>query len=177
MKIIIMSDSHLKNETVLNIIDAHQEADYFIHCGDLGQEIQVPSQYPFYAVKGNNDFISLPKELNLTIENRTFFITHGDQYLVDSSLAMLSDLALNNHYDYVLYGHTHNPKVDKINNTYFINPGSVTFPRGGRIFVPTYCMLENESIHFYHAKTHESVDHLFEPKKRTSFFKKFFTKR
>lgn len=176
MKIIIMSDSHLKNETVMAIIEHHQDADYYIHCGDVGKPIDQEKIKNFYIVKGNNDYSDFPKELLLEINHQRYFITHGDQYQVDLNLDQLSHVAKEKQAHYVLYGHTHHPDKQVIDQMTFINPGSVTFPRGGKIFVPSYCVLEDNDLHFYHAKTFENIDHLFEPKKRTSLFKKFFHK-
>ena len=54
----------------------------------------------------------------------------------------------------------------------------MAFPRGGKVFVPTYAIIEigqTLTCHFYHAKTHEDVSSkvlaLKEPKK--SFFSRF----
>lgn len=176
MKIIIMSDSHLKNDTVMSIIAHHPDADYYIHCGDVGKPIDQKSISHFYIVKGNNDYSDFPKELLLTIDHKQFFITHGDAYQVDLGLEELLHAAQKKQADYVLFGHTHHPCKQVIDSITFINPGSVTFPRGGQIFVPCYCILENDEAHFYHAKTFETIDHLFEPKKRTSLFKRLFGK-
>lgn len=177
MKIVIMSDSHLKNETVLSIIEKHPDATCFIHCGDVGCEIQLPEDKSVYLVKGNNDFLDLPWDQEVMINNTKIFITHGHRYHVDISLDELKKQAEENHYQIVCYGHTHDPKWQQSGGCYFINPGSVSFPRGGRIFVPTYCIFEDGIIHYYHAKTHECVDHLFEPKKKVSFWKRLFKKQ
>lgn len=174
MKIIIMSDSHLKNETVLSIIHHYPDADYFIHCGDVGKDIHQSSIPNFYIVKGNNDYSDFPKELLLTIDNKRYFITHGDRYQVDLGIDALIKKAKEENANVVLYGHTHHPEAKKIDNILVINPGSVTFPCGGQIFVPCFCILENDEVHYYHAKTFENIDHLFEPKKRTSLFKRLF---
>ncbi|WP_041139126.1 YfcE family phosphodiesterase [Beduini massiliensis] len=176
MKIIIMSDSHLKNETVMAIIAHYPDADCYIHCGDVGKPMDQAGIPNFYIVKGNNDYSDFPKELLLTIDHKQFFITHGDPYQVDLGLNELYHTAQQKQADYVLYGHTHHPNQQVINSITFINPGSVAFPRGGQIFVPCYCVLEDDTCHFFHAKTFENIDHLFEPKKRVSLFKRLFGK-
>ena len=45
-------------------------------------------------------------------------------------LNSLLKLAKNNHIDIVVYGHTHIPVYKTIDNVTFINPGSLTYPRG-----------------------------------------------
>lgn len=176
MKIIIMSDSHLKNDLVYSIINQYPEADYFIHCGDVGKEIELPKDKKIFVVKGNNDFVEFPKEIDIFLQGIHLFITHGHLYQVDNNLNLLYEKAKKNNYQVVCYGHTHDPKWEIKDGCHFINPGSVAFPRGGKIFIPTYCILENEEVHYYHAKTHECVDELFQPKKKESLFKRLLKK-
>ena len=53
MKIVVVSDSHGRND-ILNVIrEKHPDAGLFIHCGDLESD---PMFYPGYIfVRGNND--------------------------------------------------------------------------------------------------------------------------
>ena len=67
-----------------------------------------------------------------------------------------------------------NKSRSKKENTIFINPGSMTFPRG-QYPHPTYCVFEttNQEVTFYDLKT-DSPCNPFEVKKKESFFKRFF---
>ena len=63
--------------------------------------------------------------------------------------------------------------LKSIDHITFINPGSVRFPEG-RIYIPTYCIYENNQCDFYNAKTFEKIDDIFTPKKKISLFQKLF---
>ena len=54
MKIVVVSDSHGKNDILNAIREKHPDAGLFIHCGDLEDD---PMFYPGYiVVRGNNDY-------------------------------------------------------------------------------------------------------------------------
>lgn len=177
MKILIMSDSHLNNDGIKNILNHHNDINIIIHCGDIGQEYQLENNKTMYIVRGNNDFLPLKNDIITTIENKNFFITHGHLYDVEFNFDELINKALENQCQYVCFGHTHNPIYQVVDNIHLINPGSISFPRGGKIFVPTYCILDGTNVDFYHAKTYENINHLFLPKPKKSLFKKIFNKK
>ncbi len=170
MKLVIMSDSHLNNDLIQNIINHHQDATYYIHCGDAQALIKHER---LLIVKGNNDFQDYPQTITLNIEGKNVLITHGHLFNVDTSLALLTSYAKEHHIDLVCFGHTHQPCFETIDHITFINPGSVRFPEG-RIYIPTYCIYENNQCDFYNAKTFEKIDDIFTPKKKISLFQKLF---
>ena len=54
MKIVVVSDSHGRNDILKTIQEKHPNAKLFIHCGDLEDD---PMNYPGYIiVRGNNDY-------------------------------------------------------------------------------------------------------------------------
>ena len=60
MKILIVSDTHKKNENYFKVLEMHHP-DMVIHCGDAeGSEYALSSaaECPVYIVLGNNDFFS-----------------------------------------------------------------------------------------------------------------------
>ena len=174
MKIMILSDSHsMTKQTLLNFINQHP-ADYYIHCGDIYMPYSPLEIDNFYNVRGNNDFADIPKDLTLTINGLNFFICHGHLFHIDESMYDLEQYALNHIIDVVCFGHSHNPTCYKKENTLFINPGSVTFPRGNYPH-PTYCIFdtENHEVQFYDLKENQPCNP-FEAKKKESFFKRFF---
>ena len=67
MKILIVSDTHKKNENYFKVLEMHHP-DMVIHCGDAeGSEYALSSaaECPVYIVLGNNDFFSdLPREID-----------------------------------------------------------------------------------------------------------------
>ena len=77
MKIMILSDSHsMTKQTLLQFIKNHP-ASYYIHCGDIYMPYTPLEVDHFYNVRGNNDFVDLPKDLTLDIDHLKFFICHG----------------------------------------------------------------------------------------------------
>ena len=54
MEIVVVSDSHGRNDILKTIQEKHPNAKLFIHCGDLEDD---PMNYPGYIiVRGNNDY-------------------------------------------------------------------------------------------------------------------------
>ena len=83
MKILIVSDTHKKNENYFKVLEMHHP-DMVIHCGDAeGSEYALSSaaECPVYIVLGNNDFFSnLPREITLDIGPYKVWVTHGHNY-------------------------------------------------------------------------------------------------
>ena len=180
-KVLIVSDSHKHNEILNKIFNAHSDIDTCIHCGDLQDNVNALEIKTLHIVRGNNDFDYFPQELFIELENYKLYITHGHMQDIEVSDLKISQVASEKQANIVLYGHTHNPKFYQKDNMHFINPGSVAFPRGGKVFAPTYAILTlNDTIecHFYNAKTNECIDDLLfnpQPKKKKGFFS-FFKK-
>ena len=66
MKILIVSDTHGRDENLEKAVYREEPFDYLIHCGDVeGREIFIEAlvDCPCCIVSGNNDFFSdLPRE-------------------------------------------------------------------------------------------------------------------
>lgn len=146
MKLLIVSDTHRRNDNYFSLV-REIEPDLIIHCGDSeGCEYALTeaADCPVHLVSGNNDFFSeLPRELNLEIEGYRFWVTHGHNYYVSMGNERIVGEARARGVDVVLYGHTHRPIVEKHGNILAINPGSLSYPRqeGHR---PTYVLLTVE---------------------------------
>jgi putative phosphoesterase len=103
-------------------------AEIVLHCGD----ISLPSaalefsklKCGFKAVFGNNDYeraalenvisyFGVIKEppFEFKLDGKLFVMTHRPAFF---------DVGK---YDYVLYGHTHKPKIENIKSAVFLNPG------------------------------------------------------
>ncbi len=159
MKILVFSDSHGETNKMERIINANSHTtDLVLHLGDRASDLVfIREKYPqiaFISVKGNNgDYFSYgvdaPNEYTLTLENRRFFMTHGHKNGVKSGeLFGLMYEAQKNRSDVVLYGHTHIAKLTQVDNVYYFNPGSITYPRdasGGTYGIIT---LKNNTINF-----------------------------
>lgn len=145
MKILIVSDTHGRDEKLEAAVAVEQPFDYLIHCGDVeGREffIEALAECPCTIVAGNNDFFSdLPREDEIVLEAHKIMVTHGHNYGVSMDLYGISEEAAARECEMVCFGHTHKPIIEKKNGVLVINPGSLSFPRQeGR--QPSYAVME-----------------------------------
>lgn len=144
MKVLIVSDTHRKNENYFVAVE-REKPDMVIHCGDVeGSEYALTEAAgcPVYITLGNNDFFSnLPRELDLDIGPYKVWVTHGHNYYVSMGSEHIRREALIKGVDIVMYGHTHRPVVDQSGQVIVVNPGSLSYPRqeGHR---PSYVVME-----------------------------------
>ena len=137
LRILVMSDSHGRNENVeLAIAQVREEIGEFqmlIHLGDVGdaREIESLAGVPCYIVRGNTDYDA--KLLNTNVieaGGHRIFATHGHLYQVDMRLDLLRFAALENDCDIAMYGHTHVPYLEEDpDDVTILNPGSISKPR------------------------------------------------
>lgn len=145
MKILVVSDTHRRNENLLNILDKIGPIDLLVHCGDVeGSEnlISDAAGCSVQMVSGNNDFWSdLPREKEFEIGDYKVWLTHGHNYYVSMNYEIIKQEARARYIDIVMCGHTHKPIVDISPDLTLINPGSLSYPRqeGKR---PSYIIME-----------------------------------
>lgn len=145
MRILIASDSHNKNENLIEVLTNEKNIDLFIHCGDIENnemEIKNACHCPMIAVQGNNDFFTdLPKEIEMKIGKFNVWITHGHYYYVSMGNETIKKEAISRNMDIVFYGHSHRPVIDIEDEIIAVNPGSISYPRqeGKK---SSYCIME-----------------------------------
>ncbi|TVP56567.1 MAG: metallophosphoesterase [Gemmatimonadales bacterium] len=126
MKIGILSDTHglLRPEVFSHL----KGVEHILHAGDVGDaEILVALEVvaPVTAVWGNTDGFPIRHRLNeseeLELGGITIALTHGHTLgsLTPSRLAERFPDA-----DMVVYGHTHRPREDRVEDQLILNPGS-----------------------------------------------------
>lgn len=174
MKIIILSDSHSMTKSTLSNFITNHPADYYLHCGDLYMPYTPLDINNFYNVRGNNDYGEIEITKTFKIDNLKFFMCHGHTFNIDETTSDLEKYAFNNQIDVVCFGHSHCPTYYQKNNVIFINPGSLTYPRG-TYRQATYCIFDtiSKEVVFYNYKD-DAVCDPFTPIKKESFFKRFF---
>lgn len=147
MKVLIVSDTHKKNENYFYVLEK-EKPDMVIHCGDAeGSEYALTkaADCPVEIVLGNNDFFSeLPRELMLDIGPYKVWVVHGHNYYVSMGNENLKREAVERGADIVFYGHTHRPVIDMDDDVIAVNPGSLSYPRqeGRR---PSYALMEMDN--------------------------------
>lgn len=139
MKVVVASDSHMRNDVLDLIEQKHPDASFFLHCGDLEDDPQMFPNWLF--VKGNNDYFGdFPKQRILDIEGHRIFMIHSDRLPFMVLHERLVELAKENQCDIVLFGHTHRSYVNVKYKVLLVNPGSLCFPRDGK--PPCYAVME-----------------------------------
>lgn len=136
MKVLIISDSHGRNDDVAQVMEQVGTFDMMIHLGDVerGDEyIRSIAKCPpeqVHFVSGNNDYnLDLPYEKTIDIEGYRVLLTHGHRFYVNGGISHLREYAVANHYDIAMFGHTHVPYLGKDEDVKIINPGSISYPR------------------------------------------------
>lgn len=133
MKIGVISDTHRMNCFIDKVIPYLKECDLIIHAGDNfvdSKYIHKMTNVGMMAVRGNCDFENVEEELEFEVENKNIFVCHGDRYGVKYGLEQLQKKAKEVDADIVIFGHTHTPLIKEKDNIIYINPGSVSLPRG-----------------------------------------------
>ena len=155
MRILVISDSHGRNDDVSGVIRQVGPIDTLIHCGDVerGDDyIRSLVDCPVYMVAGNNDwFTDLDRELEVELEGTKFLITHGHNYGVSMNFSYLLEEGRSREADVVLFGHIHRPVLEEYGDIILANPGSLSYPRQ-RVRKPTYLVMEidkNKKIRFF----------------------------
>lgn len=136
MLIGVLSDTHRLKGYIKNACEHVKDCDLIIHLGDNVEDIEEIKQYyngNIINVSGNCDYTeNIPSERLEILDGKKFFITHGHNYNVKSSLINLKYKAIEIGADVALFGHTHMAAVIKEDGILFINPGSVSMPRNGK---------------------------------------------
>lgn len=135
MKILIVSDTHRRDENLKMVIEQQVPIDMLIHLGDAeGSERFIADwvnpECRMEMVLGNNDFFSLlDKEREVVIGSHKALLTHGHYYGVSMGPEGLVDEAKSRGCDIAMYGHTHRPFLEEIEGITVLNPGSLSYPR------------------------------------------------
>lgn len=145
MRILIVSDTHRKEQNLEAVLEKEGPVEHLIHLGDVEgskNHILEIAACPVDIVAGNNDFMDdLPKEKEIMLGDYRVLLTHGHYYYVSLDTKMLRKEAKARGFDIAMYGHTHKPRIEKSNGITVLNPGSLSYPRQeGR--KPSYIIME-----------------------------------
>lgn len=141
MRVAVISDTHIPaaaGELPDTLIEKLRGVDLIIHAGDL-TELKVLDELkriaPTEVVVGNMDSFrvrrAFPEKRILELENFRIGIIHGlghpnnlPNYVTERFGAERLDA--------IIYGHSHRPSIETIDNKIYFNPGSPT----DKIFAP-----------------------------------------
>jgi putative phosphoesterase len=137
MRVGILSDTHDRIDSLKIALDMLRgaEAEYYIHCGDVGGQrvLDQLAGLPCTFIWGNNDFDVASLEqyaaklglscggrfAELTLGRKSFAVIHGDDVLLKRKILDEGT------FDYLLQGHTHVFRSERIGRTQLINPGAL----------------------------------------------------
>jgi hypothetical protein len=126
----ILSDNH--SDWPPHIAESLAGVDAIIHAGDIGPYrlvLDMESIAPTTAVLGNTDGdMPINESAVATLGSKKFFVQHiVDPHRLEGSLR---ERLKRIEPDVVVFGHTHMPFCETLGGVLFLNPGSVTQPRG-----------------------------------------------
>ncbi|AEH06996.1 YfcE family phosphodiesterase [Methanothermococcus okinawensis] len=137
----VISDTHIgdrADKLPKEIEDKFSNVDLIIHCGDITSKSVLNELNDIantIAVKGNMDYLELPREEILNINNFKIGIIHGDIIHPRGDLLKMKYYSLEKGLDVLISGHTHVPLIKEIEiselnkKILLLNPGSPTVPR------------------------------------------------
>lgn len=159
MRLCLVSDTHRYRHELLMAAKATQPVAAILHAGDETSDAAWLAERirdPIYTVAGNWDPVSVltPYERTLTEFGPTLLLTHGHRVHVKRDLSALEARARVCGAEIVVFGHTHVPLLEVRNRRLFVNPGSLSTPRGRR--ERTFAVLEiaNQENEFVVSASH-----------------------
>lgn len=131
-QLLVMSDSHGDKAVIQSLKDYYRgKVKAIFHNGDSEIDSTDPIWQGVAVVRGNCDTDGgYPNRLLTVIDDVRIAQTHGHLYGINFGWQNLDYWAAEMQADICLYGHLHVPDAVIRNKTLFINPGSVTQPRG-----------------------------------------------
>ncbi|MGE5396129.1 MAG: YfcE family phosphodiesterase [Chitinophagales bacterium] len=135
MRVVATGDTHGQLEKIKKEIKLLPGIDLLLHTGDhyrdgmtLGSQLQLK----YHIVSGNCDSNEkVAREVILTLEGIKILLTHGHLQRVKLTMNNLYFRAREIGAGLVIFGHTHVPYLEKTGDTWFLNPGSPSYPRAG----------------------------------------------
>ncbi|MCS7124929.1 MAG: metallophosphatase family protein [Candidatus Bathyarchaeota archaeon] len=145
----LISDTHVPvraREIPQKVFEIFEKADYIIHAGDL-VDLTVIDRLeqiaPVLAVYGNMDGPEirgkLPKMNSVKVFDWKIGVMHDPGTMF--GMGKMREIAKQNGFHVLVYGHTHHPNVRWEGEILFINPGSPTNPIPPFIAKPTVGLL------------------------------------
>lgn len=128
MKVLVFSDSHRSRSGMLNAVALHQP-DQIIHLGDLLEDAEelsyVYPQIPICMVPGNCDGWTMqPLKRQITLCGKQILLSHGHLWGVKRNYQAAIAEAHACGADILLFGHTHVPYCEHLEDgLWVLNPG------------------------------------------------------
>jgi uncharacterized protein len=146
----LISDTHVPARAKAipkAVFKVFENVDYIVHAGDL-VELSVIDELeqlaPVLAVHGNMDGPqvsgALPRLNSLKLIDWKIGVIHDPGSLY--GISKMQEIAKQNFFNVLIYGHTHTSSIKWEGKTLFINPGSPTNPEPPFLCKPTVALLK-----------------------------------
>ncbi|GEO68610.1 YfcE family phosphodiesterase [Levilactobacillus acidifarinae] len=127
---LVISDNH-GDRAILETLKHQFHADAVFHCGDSELAVDDPWFTGVAAVRGNMDSDDrFPLVLTPEVNGCRVLLAHGHRDAVNWDLTKLALHAQSVGAQAAFYGHTHELAVEMVAGCLFLNPGSISQPRG-----------------------------------------------
>jgi putative phosphoesterase len=145
----LISDTHIParaREIPKRVFEIFEKVDFIVHAGDL-VDLSVIDKLeqlaPVLAVYGNMDGPEirgkLPKMASVKVLDWKIGVMHDPGTMF--GVGKMREIAKQNSFNVLVYGHTHHPNIKWEGKSLFINPGSPTNPLPPFISKPTVALL------------------------------------
>ena len=137
MLIGLISDTHIPDRARViptKVLESFENVDLIIHAGDLTTTDvidELEKIAPVMAIQGNMDRVAgldLPKARVIDCEGIKIGAAHGEVYPRADTQQLLY-LAKQLDVNILVTGHSHQPKIEQVEDVLLLNPGSPIVPR------------------------------------------------
>ena len=145
----LIADTHIPvraRELPRKVFEVFDKVEFIIHAGDLVDFSvidELEQLAPVLAVYGNMDGPKIRGKLSkmnsVKVFNWKIGVMHDPRALF--GMRKMREIAKQNGFNVLVYGHTHNPRIKWEGKTLFVNPGSPTNPLPPSITKPSVALL------------------------------------
>ncbi|MBQ9025836.1 MAG: metallophosphoesterase [Methanobrevibacter sp.] len=137
MLIGLISDTHIPDrarQIPEKVLESFENVDLIIHSGDLTATTvidELENIAPVIAIQGNMDRVAgldLPRFQVIDVEGLKIGVAHGEVYPRGDTQQLLY-LARELDVNILITGHSHQPKIEQVEDVLLLNPGSPIVPR------------------------------------------------
>lgn len=137
MLIGLISDTHIPDRARVipeKVLTSFKDVDLIIHAGDLTTTRvidELEEIAPVIAIQGNMDRVAglkLPNAKIIEAEGVKIGVAHGEVYPRGDTQQLLY-LARQLDVNILVSGHSHQPKIEQVEDVLLLNPGSPIVPR------------------------------------------------
>jgi putative phosphoesterase len=135
MRIGILGDSHGAVAKLERAVEALGPVNMLLHTGDYladARDVFLGFSCPSYVVLGNNDRIrglQGPDTVRILVDGHYWWMEHGDM-LSGMDEESRASYARHHGASVLITGHTHVPRIRKVDGVWLVNPGAVNRARG-----------------------------------------------